>query len=168
MSLIDRSIRTAWVFYIRVYFFEDLSAKMGFQLFFLYLEPANFTAIAYPLYITSCSTNYIVRMILAYNLRAAARLELLKQSTIIDVEALYKGCQTAFLALSELLGECRYFFAVNRPGLFDACVFAYTNTLLDQELQWPETRMVRLLEKHGNLVRHRWRIFEQYFKPTIN
>ncbi|MCJ1270353.1 hypothetical protein MMC22_010249 [Lobaria immixta] len=144
MSLVDRQIRHTW-------------------LYFLYLEPSNFAAVAYPSYIAPCSSNVLVRASLGHNLRAAAKSELLKHSAVIDVESLYKECERAFAALSELLGDDRYFFAKEEPDLFDASVFAYTNVLLDGRLAFKECRMVQLLRKYVNLARHRRRIHERYF-----
>lgn len=104
-----------------------------------------------------------MRAILAHNLRAAAKSELVKQSPVVDVESLYVECERAFSALSEILGEDRYFFAAERPGLFDASVFAYTNVLLDGEMAWRERRMIEGLERCENLVRHRGRILQDFF-----
>jgi metaxin len=41
--------------------------------------------------------------------------------------------------------------------LFDASVFAYTHLLLDESLNWQNTRLVDSLKKSGNLVQHRQR-----------
>lgn len=144
------------------------ATNIALQLYFLYLEPANFAAVAYPLYITPCSSNFLVRTTLAYNLRAAAKSELLKHSSIIDVESLYEECESAFSALSELLGDDQYFFDTPLPGLFDASVFAYTNTLLDGHLDWREWRMAEGLKNYSNLVRHRQRICQDYFPESIS
>jgi metaxin len=89
--------------------------------------------------------------------------ELLKQSATIDVEGIYRDCDKAFEALSELLGEDSYFFAERRPGLFDASVFAYTSVLLGEELEWRDPRMKEQLREYQNLVEHRERILEKYF-----
>lgn len=105
----------------------------------------------------------LVRVTLAHKLRAAAKSELLKHSAVIDVESLYTECERAFAALSELLGDDRYFFAIEEPCLFDASVYAYTNVLLDGRFAFKERRMLRILRKHANLVQHRQRIHERYF-----
>lgn len=123
----------------------------------------NFAAVAYPLYITPSSTNALVRAALASSLRAAAKTELLKQLAVVNVDNLYQECDKAWSALSHLLGDDQYFFAADRPGLFDASVFAYTNPLLDDGLAWQETRMVRGLRKCEKLVEHRERILRHYF-----
>lgn len=99
-------------------------------------------------------------------MRIAAKLELLKQSTVIDVESLYKECERAFSALSELLGNDLFFFAVDHPGLFDASVFAYTNVLLDRQLAFSEWRMVEGLRNFSNLIQHQQRIYKLYFEET--
>jgi metaxin len=87
----------------------------------------------------------------------------LKQSAVIDVGALYRECDSAFSALSELLGDDRYFFSAKDPGLFDASVFAYTHLLLDEGMKWKERRMVDILKGYENLVKHRRRILDEYF-----
>ena len=79
------------------------------------------------------------------------------------MEALYKESEKAFFALSSLLGDDVYFFHADKPGLFDASVFAYTHLLLDEALAWQETRLVNILKKQGNLVRHQQRILQTYF-----
>ena len=104
-----------------------------------------------------------MRFTLSRQLRAAAESELLKQSTVIDVESIYRGSDKAFAALSELLGEHEYFFSKVEPGLFDASVFAYTNILLDEELGWKDRRMREGLRECQNLVAHRRRILKTYF-----
>lgn len=92
-----------------------------------------------------------------------AKAELLKPSHVIDVESLYIEGERAFSALSELLGEDKYFFASEKPGFFDASVFAYTNVLLDGRIAWQERRFIDGLRRWENLVRHRERIVEEYF-----
>ena len=133
------------------------------QLYSLYLSPSNFTSIAQPLYINPSSSNALVRLTLSYQLRAAAQSELLKQSKVIDVEAIYRESDKAFEALSELLGEDEYFFGQKNPGLFDASVFSYTNVLLDEGLNWKDERMQEGLRGCQNLVAHRVRILKAYF-----
>jgi metaxin len=97
-------------------------------------------------------------------LRGAAKAELLKQLAVVDVNNLYHECDKAWSALSHLLGDNQYFFAADRPGLFDASVFAYTNPLLDDGLAWQETRMVKGLRMCEKLVQHRERILKNYFE----
>ena len=99
-----------------------------------------------------------------HQLRVAAEGELYKQSPRIDAEAIYQGSDKAFGALSELLGDEDYYFGERKPGLFDASVFAYTNVLLDEGLDWKVTRMAEGLLTYSNLVEHRQRIFETYFQ----
>lgn len=82
---------------------------------------------------------------------------------MIDVEALHRDCDKAFEALSELLGDDEFFFGKERPGLFDASVFAYTHIFLDESLDWKETKLEEILKQYGNLVEHQSRIIEGWF-----
>lgn len=81
---------------------------------------------------------------------------------------MYRECDKAFSALSQLLGDDLFFFASDRPGLFDASVFAYTNPLLDDGLNWQETRLVNGLRAFQNLVEHRQRISKRYFEESFS
>ena len=82
---------------------------------------------------------------------------------MIDAEALYRDCDNALEALSELLGDDEFFFGLRKPGLFDASVFAYTHIFLDVGLDWKQKRLQEALEQFGNLVEHRKRIVEGWF-----
>ncbi|KAG4411542.1 hypothetical protein IFR04_015320 [Cadophora malorum] len=143
-SLLDHRIRNAW-------------------LFTLYLEPLNFDAVAYPLYIASTSSNPVVRTSISYQLRNAAEAELLKHTPIIDTDDLYSEADKAFEALSILLGEDSWFFGNDKPALFDASVFAYTQLLLDDNLGWKEKKLCRALRVRDNLVQHRERLLVRYY-----
>lgn len=134
------------------------------QLYSIYLSAANFASIARPLYVNPSSSNRLVRITLSYQLRSAAEAELLKQTPIIDADAIYRESDRAFEALSDLLGEDEYFFGEMKPGLFDASVFAYTNLLLDERLKWEDTHMREGLEGYQNLVAHRRQILKAYFQ----
>lgn len=133
------------------------------QLFSLYLEPLNFSAVAYPLYVASTSSNPIVRTSIAHQLQAAAEAELLKNTPVIDTDDLYSEADKAFEALSILLGEDSWFFGNDKPALFDASVFAYTQLLLDDDLGWKEKKLCRALRVRDNLVRHRERLLVRYY-----
>ncbi|KAK7537919.1 hypothetical protein IWX49DRAFT_618467 [Phyllosticta citricarpa] len=145
VSLIDRSIRRAW-------------------LYTLYLTP-NFDSIAHPLYIESTSINAFVRASIAHDLRLAAERELLKHGAVIDAEAIYTEAEDAFRALETVLGADQWFFGARRPGLVDAAVFAYTHLLLLQDLGtgWKESRLGNAVRARQKLVRHQERIFEAFF-----
>lgn len=133
------------------------------QLYSLYLEPLNFSAVAYPLYVSSISSNPLVRASTAYQLKAAAEAELLKHTSIIDVDDLYSEADKAFEALSILLGEDTWFFGTDKPALFDASVFAYTQLLLGDDLAWKEKKLCGALRTRENLVQHRERLLLRYF-----
>ncbi|KNG47849.1 mitochondrial outer membrane protein [Stemphylium lycopersici] len=139
LSLLDHRIRRAWLYTI-------------------YLS-SNTATIAEPLYILPTSRNPFVRLSIARDLRAAAEAELLKYSTVINEETLFNQADEAFAALDKLLGGDEWFFGAQRPGLFDASVFAYTHLLLDEGLGrgWVDGRLRdRVMGKRG-LVEHRER-----------
>jgi metaxin len=146
MSLIDHTLRNAWLYH-------------------LYLDTANFQSVAWPLYVDSTSSNVMVRQAIARQLRTAAQDELLKTYTIIDSGELYERTEEAFKALSTLMGDNQYFFGSEKPGLFDASLFAYTHLLLDEEMGWKSTTLTGGLAKYDNLVQHRNRLLKQYFGP---
>ena len=129
----------------------------------MYLEPLNFSAVAYPLYVSPTSSNSLVRASISHQLRAAAEAELLKHTSIIDTDDLYSEADKAFEALSILLGDDSWFFGNDKPALFDASVFAYTQLLLDDELGWREKKLCRALRRRANLVQHRERLLVRYF-----
>ncbi|KAG9232298.1 hypothetical protein BJ875DRAFT_443305 [Amylocarpus encephaloides] len=143
-SLLDYRIRNAW-------------------LYTLYLEPLNFSAVAYPLYVSSTTTNPLVRASISHQLISAAEAELLKNSSIIDIDDLYSEADKAFEALSILLGDDPWFFGSDEPTLYDASVFGYTQLLLDDGMGWEEKKLCRALRRRTNLVQHRERLLVRYF-----
>lgn len=143
-SLIDHRIRSAW-------------------LFTLYLDEHNSEVLAKKLYIYPTSSNTLVQMTLYHQLKQAARDELLKNTSYIKEDDLYLEAENAFMALSTLLGDDAHFFGKDGPSLFDANVFAYTHLLLDESMNWQNTRLVDSLRKTENLVRHQQRLLASYF-----
>lgn len=133
------------------------------QLYTLYLETVNFSHVAYPLYVASASSNTFVRASISHQLHKAAEAALAKHSSIIDTDDLYSEADKAFEALSLLLGEDEWFFGNEKPALFDASVFAYTQLLLDDRLGWKEQKLCRALRSRENLVQHRDRLLVKYF-----
>ena len=82
------------------------------------------------------------------------------------MDDIYSEADKAFEALSILLGEQSWFFGNEKPALFDASVFAYTQLLLDDELGWKEQKLCRALRRRHNLVQHRERLLAEYFKQS--
>ena len=66
-------------------------------------------------------------------------------------------------ALATLLGQDEWFFASQRPTIFDASVFAYTHLILDESIDWRDNKLGDQLRHRDNLVQHRNRILEMYF-----
>jgi len=83
----------------------------------------------------------------------------------VNAETLYNQAEEAFIALESLLGDDGWFFSAEKPGLFDATVFAYTHLLLDDGLGkgWIDTHLRDTLMPRQRLVAHRNRILEKYF-----
>lgn len=104
-------------------------------------------------------------MTIAYQLQRAAQHELTKASTsnTIDAHEIMKEAEVAFEALSNALDEDEWFFGGKSAGLFDASVFAYTHLILDEEMQWPDNELGKIVMEHGSLVQHRDRMLELYF-----
>ena len=121
---------------------------------------------AYRFYVTPASSNLLVRASISHTLRAAAEEELLKHSSTIDTDDLYSEADKAFEALSVLLGDDAWFFRNEKPALFDASVFAYTQLLLDDSLGWKERKLCTALRRRDNLVQHRERLLVKYFGGT--
>ncbi|KAI5369208.1 putative thioredoxin-like, metaxin, glutathione S-transferase domain-containing protein [Septoria linicola] len=146
-SLIDTRVRKAWLWQ-------------------LYLTPQN-DPLMQELYVTPCSSNPLVRYTLTRQLRSAASAELVKSSNsnTVDAEIVLREAEDAFEALNMLLGEeDEWFWGMERPGLFDAGVFAYTQLLLDEEgLGWRFNPVGEGVRRWGNLVRHRERVVGRYF-----
>ncbi|KAF2137509.1 uncharacterized protein K452DRAFT_321748 [Aplosporella prunicola CBS 121167] len=144
MSLLDNNIRRAWLYTV-------------------YLT-SNFETIAEPLYTATTSSNPIVQATIARQLRAAAEAELLKYGAVIDGEAIYSEAEEAFRALEIALGSDRFFFGAEKPGLFDASVFAYTHLLLqDLGHGWKESRLGNAVRVRQKLVRHQERLTDLFF-----
>lgn len=144
ISLIDHRIRSAW-------------------LFTLYLDSDNAEVVAKQLYIYPTSSNPFVQATIYHQLKQAARAELLKTTSYIIEDEIYSEAGNAFMALSALLGDDMHFFGSDRPTLFDASIFAYTHLLLDQSLNWTNTRLADSLKSRKNLVLHRQRLLNTYF-----
>ncbi|PIB01779.1 hypothetical protein CB0940_00294 [Cercospora beticola] len=144
-SLIDNRIRKAWLYQ-------------------LYLAPEN-DALMQRLYVSPCSNHSLVRFTITRQLRAAAEEELVKSAgtNVVDADVLLKEAEEAFQALSQLLGEKEWFFGVERPGLFDASVFAYLHLVLNDGLEWTHNPLAEGLRRVENLVRHRERIAERFY-----
>ncbi len=83
----------------------------------------------------------------------------------MNAETLYSQAEEAFIALDALLGDDEWFFAAEKPGLFDASVFAYTHLLLDDDLGkgWLDTHLRDTLTSRQRLVAHRNKILYTFF-----
>lgn len=145
ISLLDHAVRRAW-------------------LYLLYLCPDNFSHVAERLYVTSSSSNTFVAMAISYQLKDAAAQELVKVTPVVKAEDILNEAVDAFRALETALGEEEWFFGGKEPGLFDAGVFAYTHLLLDEGMGWRFNPLAEKLATLHNLVGHRSRILEKYYR----
>ena len=104
-------------------------------------------------------------MTIAYQLRRAAETEVVKASASNKIveEEIMSEAEEAFVALSTLLGREEWFFGQQKPGLFDASVFAYTHLILDDHMDWQDNKLAKQMMEHNNLVQHQERILEIYF-----
>lgn len=109
--------------------------------------------------------NIFVQMTIAYQLRHAAEAELVKASAsqYLIEEDVMRETGEALDALSSLLGESQWFFGEEKPGLYDASIFAYTHLLLDEKLSWQKNPLAEMVKGYDNLVMHQERILQMYF-----
>lgn len=148
MSLIDQNIRNAWLYY-------------------LYIQPQNFDSVAQKLYVETASSNSLVQAMLARQLQAAAREQLLRTRSFIDEEEIYDLADAAFKSLATVLAGEKFFSSSDSPGLFDVSLFAYTHLILHlagrgrtDGLAWSNEALLERLIQHESLVQHRQRVLE--------
>ncbi|KAK3309107.1 uncharacterized protein B0T15DRAFT_509496 [Chaetomium strumarium] len=169
-SLITLSLRNAW-------------------LHALYLDRSR-TALLRALYIAPCSSSRAVQTALLYQLRRAAAEQILSSSgttkvgtavggaggsssaDAIDEEGVYAEAWDALCALASLLAESEtgWFFGAEKPGTFDASLFAYTHLMMEympegsstEEGEGGRMALGAMVRKAGNgeLARHRERVLQ--------
>ncbi|EKJ79309.1 hypothetical protein NXS19_003798 [Fusarium pseudograminearum] len=139
-ALLTQNIRQAW-------------------LYTLYLLPAN-APLLKSLYLPS---SILLRAPLHQTLHAAATAEILKTThrATISPSQLFSEATNALQALSALLGDDKWFFDAEGPGLFDADVFAYTYLIDGDALAWEDKSLSECLDGLQNLRRHRERLYKQ-------
>ncbi|KAM0254116.1 hypothetical protein ACHAP5_000102 [Fusarium lateritium] len=138
-ALLTQNIRPAW-------------------LYALYLLPAN-APLLKNLYLPS---SILLRTPLYQTLHAAATTEILKttrRATILPSQ-IFDDAKTALGALSALLGDDKWFFGAEGPGLFDADIFAYTYLMDSDALAWADNSLNECLEGLENLRKHRQRLYK--------
>jgi metaxin len=59
-----------------------------------------------------------------------------------------------------LLGDDKWFFGAEGPGLFDADIFAYTYLMDGDTLAWADISLNECLEGLENLRKHRQRLYK--------
>ena len=118
----------------------------------MYLTP-NFDILTVPSYIGSQSSSAIVSILSAWELKQAARSELLKHSPKIDEESLYEDADRALCALDNIMKRRQEQNAPGRPSLLEASLFSYLFLLLElPQEKWADRRLVDLLMKYPALV----------------
>ncbi|KAM0198233.1 hypothetical protein ACHAPA_009094 [Fusarium lateritium] len=138
-ALLTQNIRPAW-------------------LYALYLLPAN-APLLKDLYLPS---SILLRTPLYQTLHAAATAEILKTTrrATISSSQIFDDAKTALEALSALLGDDKWFFGAEGPGLFDADIFAYTYLMDSDALAWADNSLNECLEGLENLRKHRQRLYK--------
>ncbi|KAH6968497.1 hypothetical protein DER45DRAFT_607238 [Fusarium avenaceum] len=138
-ALLTQNIRPAW-------------------LYALYLLPAN-APLLKSLYLPS---SILLRKPLHQTLHAAATTEILKTTrrATISPSQIFDDARTALGALSALLGDDKWFFGAEGPGLFDADIFAYTYLMDGDTLAWADSSLNECLEGLENLRKHRQRLYK--------
>lgn len=101
---------------LRNYSYAATTTNAFFKLYTLYLDDANFKAVAQRLYVNPSTTSSLVRAALGFQLQQAARNELLKTSQYIDVAALEGDAQNAFEALLPSSPRTSTFSAGQNPA----------------------------------------------------
>jgi metaxin len=162
VSLVSNDLRKAWVSPDEQSIWRSVTDAK--QLYQLYLHPAN-SALVHELYVAPCSSSSFVQLAISHQLQSAAASELAKSSysSTISEGDIMREAANALSALSELLGEDQWFFGQEQPSMLDASVFAYTQLILDESLQWGENELATHVSQHQNLVNHRDRILNQFF-----
>jgi metaxin len=117
------------------------------------------------LYIQPCSSNFFVQTTILYQLQRAAESELIKATASDEIveSDIMQEAEEGIDALATILAEDEWFFASQRPTLFDASVFAYTQLILDENMGWQDNKLGDHLRHRSNLIQHRDRILDVYF-----
>lgn len=148
MSLIDQNIRNAW-------------------LYFLYLDDRNFNAVARKLYVETASSNPLVQIVLAGQLQAAAKEQLLRPKSYVDQDEIYDSANSAFQSLATKLADSKFFSKTGVPNLLDLTLFSYTHLLLSLAARekntapmWSSESLVDILLQHQSLLSHRRNVLD--------
>ena len=154
----------------------------------LYLNPEIFMNTTVPLYIESTSRNSLIRAAQTWPLQNAAREEIAKTRNAVlgpsmeiadkpeVVEDLYQEADHAWEALSAFLAQHLWFEEALTavvdsekartthidPGMLDACVFAYSHTILSLL----QGRLADSIKKRRNLVQHMERVHRIYIESA--
>ncbi|UNI20761.1 hypothetical protein JDV02_006820 [Purpureocillium takamizusanense] len=137
LSLLSQKIRPAWLYQV-------------------YVDPRNHHLLS-RWYLPS---NPILRASTLHTLRGAAISEILKTTRrpLIDEDQLFADARTAFQTLDRLLGQDKFFFGSETPGMFDAEVYAYTQPIINYSLVWGDNDRLLCYVGIGPLFAHRQRM----------
>ena len=120
------------------------------------------------LYIRSRSSNRLVQLTIAHQLREAAKDSIATACTakVIVESDVMRDAAEALRSLSTLLDRDEYYFGSAQASLFDAGVFAYTHLLLSERLGWCENALGDEVRQYDNLVQHERRLARLYERGT--
>ncbi len=130
------------------------------RLYELFLDDANYSDI-YPTLVASDAA-WPVKHVLPFIRRRSIRLELQGK----DTELLVEEAGAVIKSLAIRLGERNKFFYGDKPSVLDSLVFGQLAVALMVPLARPRLR--ELVAKHSNLVAFVERIYDTFFKDSLD
>jgi metaxin len=118
----------------------------------------NFYEFVVPSYIGSKTQSSAVQLLSAHELRNAAREELLKSSSKINVEDVYSSAASALEALNTIMARKMRLqgggYGDREPSLLEATLYAYLYLLLEMPIEkWKDARLPKMIRKYPELMR---------------
>jgi metaxin len=116
----------------------------------------NFDLYTLPMYIGSQSSSTFVQLLSGWELKTAARDELLKVTPKIDEHALYLEAEEAFSAIENLIMRKEKLASGGKPTMLEASLFAYLFLIIELPDASPDRRLADIAIKHSRL--HAWAV----------
>lgn len=120
-------------------------------LYNLWCEPAN-ESITYNKYVGHYAKP--LDKLLFQKYKKLAVNELLTRKPVLNKEEIYQEADEALIAISNALGDSKYFFGSSLPTFVDAVVFSYIHVILNIPLNEVQVQ--------SNLVKYSERIYNDY------